>query len=154
MRGKRHFTKPFELYHLSEVNCDGVTFDPRPMDKERVMDGENWRIPRICVSTSIDGALSALLDCVTMPYGKRLWVHVPIDIDSLFNSRNVYKPTLKQVPDADVTGEHWLTAPVKMKTIGQVEVIDIDEDASLHYNWLGEDTEIDRFKWRWTIRHI
>lgn len=154
MASIRHFDKPFKLYHLSEQNYDGKVFEPRPMEKFRVMEGEDWKVPRICVSDSIDGAVSALLDSVTMPYGKRLWVHVPENLIDLFKQNKVYKPSLKQVPDATATGEHWLKAPAKMKTIGQIEVTDIDETADVTYLWYGKKTQLDRFVWHWRIMRI
>ena len=149
MAGKRHFDKPFQLYHLSEENNDGKTFEPRPLDKDRAMEGENWKSPRICVSDSIDGAVSALVDSMSCFSGLHLWVHVPKNLDELFKANKVYKPSTKQVPDAEATGEHWLRAPAELMAIGQIEILDIDESSRMHFSWLGDDATIDRFHWRW-----
>ena len=62
MAGKRHFDTPFNLYHLSEENHDGQFFESRSMDKMRVMEGENWKTPRICVFNFIYFAVSVLVD--------------------------------------------------------------------------------------------
>ena len=147
------FDKPFQLYHLSEKNLDGKTLYPRPMDRDRVMEGENWKSPRICVSDSIDGAVSALADSMSNFTGLRFYVHVPIDLEELFKKNKVYKPSIKQVPDAETTGEHWLKTSVTFKQIGQIEIIGIDEDSRLTYLWDGEETVMDRFKWKWISRH-
>lgn len=152
MTSKTHFDKPFQLYHLSEENLNGMTLFPRPMDKERVMDGENWRIPRICVSTSIDGSVSSLVDSITYPYGMKLWVHVPLKLTDLFKRNKVYRPSTKQVPDAEVTGEHWLKASVELKTIGQIEILGADPNGDMHYDWLGTDTIMERYNWKWLIK--
>lgn len=154
MNGKRHFDEPFQLYHLSEENLDGRCLEPRSLDKMRVMEGENWKVPRICVSTSIDGAVSSLVDSMSCPYGMHFWVHVPTNLMDLFKANKVYKPSLRQVPDAGVTGEHWLKAPTTFKMIGQIEVLDVDPKSALYYMWEGDKTKMDRFLWKWTIRHV
>ena len=154
MAGKRHFDTPFNLYHLSEENHDGQLFEPRSMDKMRVMEGENWKTPRICVSSSIDGAVSALVDSMSCSTGLRLWVHVPQNLLELFASNKVYKPSLRQVPDSETTGEHWLKAPALMKAIGQIEVTGVDSSANLYYMWDGKKTRMDRFNWKWTVRFM
>ena len=149
MAGIRHFDFQFPLYHLSEENHDGKVFEPRPMDKWRVMETENWKTPRICVASSIDGAVSALVDSMSCFTGVKLWVHVPSNLDELFKANKVYKPSLRQVPDAEVTGEYWLKAPAQMTTIGQIEIVDIDVSTDLEYMWCGMLTHMDRFKWKW-----
>lgn len=147
------FNKPFQLYHLSEENLDGKTFEPRPMSKNRVMEGENWKTPRICVSDSIDGAVSALVDSMSNFTGLKLYVHVPTNLEELFKKNKVYKPSLKQVPDSETTGEHWLKASATFKLLGQIEIIDIDYSSKLTYLWDGEETDMDRFKWKWISRN-
>ena len=154
MDSKRHFEKPFKLFHLSKENLDGKTLEPRPMDKMRVMEGEDWKVPRICVSTSIDGAVSSLVDSISCPIGIKLWVHVPLDLDGLFKANKVHRPSLKQVPDAEVTGEHWLKAPAMFKTIGQIEIDGIDDSCDMRYQWKGREEKIDRFKWHWTVMRV
>ena len=154
MDSKRHFEKPFKLFHLSEENLDGKTLEPRPLDKMRVMEGEDWKVPRICVSTSSDGAVSSLVDSMSCSSGIRMWVHVPLDLDGLFKANKVHRPSLKQVPDAEVTGEHWLKAPATFKTIGQIEIDGIDDSYDIRYQWKGREEKIDRFKWHWTVMKV
>ena len=119
--------KHVQLYHLSFECHDGEVFSPRQMDKDTVMEGEDWKTPRICVSDSVDGALSAILDSSNDPIGKKLWVHEIANLQELFKRGQDYKPRTDEVPDASVTGEHWLTALAKLRTVGQIEVIDIAE---------------------------
>lgn len=143
----RHSIVP--LYHLSEENLDNNILSPRPMDRDRVMEGENWKTPRICVSTSIDGAVSALVDSMSMPNGLELYVHTIVNAKDLFKRHKVYKPSLKQVPDADCTEEHWLKDKAKLKCIGKIIIGHPIPGAEQHYVWDGEYTTIDRFEWRW-----
>lgn len=149
MSRRQHYPEPFYLFHVSETCHDGETFIPRPMDPARVMEGENWRAKRICVSGSIDGAVSAILASAPRFIGLKLYVHMPEDLDILFKRHKVYKPTLAQVPDCEVTDEYWLKDSVQMRCIGQIEILGIDPDIDLNYIWFGSKTPMDRFKWRW-----
>ena len=137
------------LYHLSDNNYDNETFVPRPMPRWRAMEGENWKTKRICVSTSIDGALAALLSSDSQPFGKHLFVHVPENIDELKSKNKIYAPSKKQVPDVEATGELWLKAPAKMKCIGEIEVVDIDASNELSYEDDGQTICLDAFVWKW-----
>ena len=141
MKWKQHFDKPFVLYHLSEKDLNGQTLHPRKMEKDRVMEGEDWRSKRICVSTSIDGALSSLASCMTCPFGEKFYVHTLTNLDELFMHDKVYKPSKKQVPDAEATGEHWLKAPATLECIGKVEIIDIKPNSPSNMT--------DAFIWKW-----
>ena len=102
------------------------------------MEGEDWRRKRICVSTSIDGALTALLSSDSEAFGKRMFVHVPENIAVLESKKNkIFTPTTKLLPDVDVTGEKWIKCPVKMKCIGEIEVMTVDPDVKLLYEMNG-----------------
>lgn len=138
-----------ELYHLSDKNHDNETFIPRQLPKWRAMEGENWRAKRICVSTSIDGALTALLSSDSEPFGKHLFVHVPEDIALLESKNKIFTPSKDKLPDVEVTGERWLKCPAKMKCIGEIEVLDLDANASLVYEFKGHQMMMDRFIWKW-----
>ena len=94
-----------KLYHLSDKNHDNETFIPRQLPKWRAMEGENWRAKRICVSTSIDGALTALLSSDSEPFGKHLFVHVPEDTALLESKNKIFTPSRDKLPDVEVTGE-------------------------------------------------
>lgn len=149
MKRKQHFEKPFQLYHLSEKNYDSLTFSPRPMDRDRVMEGENWKAKRICVSKSIDGAVSALCDSMSLPCGIHLYVHIPVNLSDLFKRDKIYKPSTKQVPDVETTDEFWLKDDATWKCIGKIEVGNVRDDVDLSYEWDGQTTKMDRFEWKW-----
>ena len=138
-----------QLYHLSEKNHDNETFTPRPMLKWRAMEGENWRTKRICVSDSIDGALTALLSSDSQPFGKHLFVHVPENIDELISKKKIYKPTKNQVPDVEATHEQWIKTPTKMVCIGEIEVVDINTEINLSYEDNSQQVPLDAFIWKW-----
>lgn len=113
------------------------------------MEGENWRIKRICVSESIDGALTSLLSSDSEAFGKHLFVHVPENLEILESKNKIFMPTTKLVPDVEVTGERWIKCPVKMKCIGEVEVMTIDPDVKLTYDLDGLEFMLDKFIWKW-----
>lgn len=154
MKRKQHFENTFPLYHLSEQNYDSQTFSPRSMDRDRVMEGENWKAKRICVSKSIDGAVSALCDSMSLPCGIYLYVHIPVNLDDLFKRDKIYKPSIKQVPDAETTDEFWLKDNAIWKCIGKIEVGNVRDDVDLTYNWYGEKVKMDRFEWRWIEQYV
>lgn len=150
---KQHFPKKFKLYHLSEKNLDGVELEPRPMSKDRAMECENIRTKRICVSTSIVGALQGIgysdYDCI----GKILYVHEPDNLDWLFEHDKIYKPNTKQVPDCDVTGEHWLKSKSRMKLVGKIKITNlVDGTGNDNLSYMIDDykTWCDYFEWEWT----
>lgn len=152
MKWKQHYSSPFPLYHLSETCYDGQTFVPRSLDPERAMEGENWRAKRICVSRSIDGAVSSLVDSMSMSCGLVLYVHTIDNLEELFKKDKVYKPSLKQVPDCDATEEYWLKGKAKLRCIGQIQVGYVRKDGSVKYLWYGIPTTMHRFDWRWIER--
>ena len=146
------YEHPFTLYHLSKTNLDGVEVFPRPLDKERVMEGEAWRPKRICVSSSIDGALASL----DAPYNENYFVHIPENLESLFAKKKVYKPSLKQVPDSELTGEYWLKAPCKMVCIGEIITLGIapKKSRSIYLKHRNSSSYfiVDFLEWKWIVR--
>ena len=117
------------------------------------MEGENWRAKRVCVSTSIDGALTALLSSDSEAFGKHLFVHVPDDMCALESKKKkIFIPTSKMLPDVDATGERWIKCPVKMRCIGEIEVITVDADADVSYEMDGYKFPLDKFIWKWIWR--
>lgn len=149
---KQHFDKRFKLYHLSELNLDGVELKPRPPSKDRAMECEDTHSKRICVSTSIMGALQGIgyndYDCI----GKTLYVHEPENLEWLFEHDKVYKPNINQVPDSNVTCEFWLKAKSKMKLIGKImitDLIDGSDDDNLAFFIKDYKTWCDKFEWKW-----
>ncbi len=106
-----------KLYFISQHNFDSQLIKPRI--PATVMVGEDNTIPRICVSFSITGALSALGKDLTV--GSRLIVHM-CEVISL---ADVYQPSNKQVPDVAYTGELWILCPIVMNFYLHIEVIEI-----------------------------
>lgn len=99
--------------HLSKSN-KSLTLKPR-IPKNTIPNIENNTIPRICVSNSIFGALSAIPNDV----GDIYYVHLIEPVKILDNPE-----VLQYVPDAAMTGECWvLDDEVKTTVVGKLEIV-------------------------------
>lgn len=105
--------------HLSLTNTP-ITFIPRVPEHGMVFKGkfkkfsENETIPRICCSTSIFGAISA----INLKENKTYYVHL-LEPKKVLSNQEV----AKYVPDAIATGECWiLDDKIKSTVIGKVEI--------------------------------
>lgn len=132
---------PNKLYHLSKSNLDNKTLIPRIPSNFLVNNGyEDDKTKRVCFSSSIDKALRAMSQNLK---GMKLYVHVP---DKYYDT---YTPTLKEVPDSKITGEIWIKQPVKLKCIGQIEVIKDKGEEGIKYKYGNNTAELYDWDWRW-----
>ena len=93
-----------EFYYADlHEDLDGEIFHPRiPINRLNTEDGT---IPRVCVSSSIPGCLTA------MPkYRVGYIVHV-----YKVESDQYLQPSTSLLPDVPFTGEFWILEPVKLK---------------------------------------
>lgn len=109
-----NITNMIELYHISLDEKDVDTFIPRIPSNGA--GSEDKEIPRVCLSDSVAGAISAIPDGMDMigeepinMYKVRLAINDPmlIGYDTLYNKG--------LVPDALITHEYWYTAELKIK---------------------------------------
>ena len=110
------------LYHISDENHNNETFCPRIPQDAFNFEEEDMKTPRVCVSTSIMGCTRAI------DPGEWIWenidyyVHVPINLDELYDSNAVFEPNEKEVPDVKSTREKWILRPTKFHCIGVIHV--------------------------------
>ena len=111
--------EPFHLYHLSDMNHNGETFNPRiPEYDDKGMGKEDNKTPRISFGSTIQDCLKS----VPFRHVRRVWfVHEPL----IINLNVVKKPSTDQVYDSDKTNEYWYLRPVKMKFKFMIFVTDI-----------------------------
>ena len=130
-----------KVYHLSQTNLDGKTIQPTVPSNYMTKNGyEDGKTKRVCFATSIDGCLRGLsLKCE----GMKLFVHVPD------GNYNIYKPSNKEVPDANITGEVWIKKAVKMKCIGQIYVIGDKGEDGIPYKYGDKTAELYDWEWKW-----
>lgn len=103
-----------ELYHISLDDREVTKFIPRIPSNGA--GSENKSIPRVCLSDSVAGAISAIPDGMDMIgedpinlYKVRLAINDPM----LIGYEDLYNKGL--VPDALITHEYWYTAELKTK---------------------------------------
>lgn len=132
-------SKSDDLYFISENNMDGKTLQPRIPNNYFTQNGyEENQTKRVCFSTSIDKCLMALsMNCK----GKEYYVHQPVGEYTIIN------PTIKDVPDSKITGEKWITSPVKIKCVSKIKVLDDDGKDGKKFNY-GENTA-ELYGWKW-----
>lgn len=102
-------------YFVSKTNFDEQYLLPR-IPKNR-MKNENGEIPRICVSKSINGCLTAVGG---WKIGDIVFVHT-----CTVDEKHVYDPSISEVEDACFTGEQWILEPVEMTYFTKIEIKEI-----------------------------
>ena len=129
------------LYHVSQSNLDGKTIQPSVPNNFMTKNGyEDGKTKRVCFSSFIDGCLRALSQKCT---GMKLYVHIP---DGEYD---VYKPSVKEVPDVKITKEVWIKEPVKLKCIGKIDVIGDRGEDGLPYKYGNNTAELYDWDWKW-----
>ena len=129
------------LYHLSQSNLDGKTLNPSAPNNYFTKNGyEDATTKRVCFAPSIDKCLRALSQKCT---GMELYVHIP---DGKFEA---FRPTHSEVPDGKITGEIWVTKPVKVKCIGKIKVIGDRGEDGLPFKYGDKTAELYDWDWEW-----
>lgn len=126
-----------QLYFLSDKNLNNQTLQPRIPNNYLTKNGyEDNTIKRICFAPSIENCLTALSSNIDE---KEFYVHIPI------GDYETYIPTLKEVPDRNITKEIWIEEPVKVKCIGKILAIDNSKEG-ITYKY-GKDKEATLYTW-------
>lgn len=97
------------LYHVTGDHDHTGVFTPRI--PENRMEGEDTTTPRICFADSLSGALDALGGANERVNLTVFWLEVDTDDPYVLTPEELYS----LVPDAGMTGEHWLTRPVTVQ---------------------------------------
>lgn len=133
-----------KLYHISEKDIDGNTLIPRIPSNYFTKNGfEDDTTPRVSFSTSIQGCLMGLSQNCK---GKTYYVYSPeTDIDS----KNIYKPNIKEVPDSKITKEVWVLQPVKIKKVCKIYVKSDTGEDGIKFSYGNKTAEL--YKWDYEI---
>lgn len=102
------------LFFISKENLDGKTLYPRVPDNELTRKGtEDAKTPRVCMSFFVEGCLRSITTtCLSQSFN----IYTAVDIEEQ------YLPTEKEVPDAMLTGEVWVTQPVRLTYYGRLDL--------------------------------
>lgn len=135
-------TSTSNIYHLSPENLNDITLSPKVPSNFLIKNGyEDSVTKRVCFAPSIDKALIAMSQNLK---NKEFFVHVPKQTPAITH------PTTKEVPDSSITGELWVTEPLKLKCIGKIHVISDDGKPGLTYTYGdGKSAKLYGWKWEW-----
>lgn len=130
-----------KLYHISPTNLDGKVLHPRvPVNKLTKNGIEDGLTARVCFAPTIDKCLMALSDNLK---GKEFFVHVPVDKTEYIDT------TKKDVPDAKITKEKWVTMNVELKCVGKIKVFDAKDKKYKYKCGTNESKKSYLYKWNW-----
>lgn len=131
-----------KLYFISESDIDGQILIPRvPKNFLTKMGYEDSKTPRICFSDDPGKCLIAMSKNIK---GKIFNVYEPDESAK----NNLYKPNNKAVPDQEITGEMWVTEPVKMNKVGSIFVSSDDGKDGVKY-FYGKRKYAKLYRWNY-----
>jgi len=127
-----------ELFHISTVPLTNTKFTPRIPSNFLTEQGfEDNTIKRISFAGDIDSALKAMSMNLK---GKKLYVY-KAPSDTKFTI-----PTKAQVPDVDITNEKWVTEPVEVELLGEIQVGTAIEKP---FKYTYGNNEAELYGWNW-----
>ena len=129
-----------KIYHISEEDQTGNIFTPRlPINFMTDNQYEDDTTPRVCFSESIDGCLVGTRYKLETNI---MYVHEPANYSTLITK----KPTIDEVPEAEISEEVWVLSPVKMRCIGKIEIM---EPLGIPLQYKYGDNTGEAYKWKW-----
>lgn len=131
---------PKKLYFISDKDIKELI--PRVPNNFFTKNGyEDSTTKRICFCTDVGKCLMALSQNVL---GKEFNVYSPDGISKY----KVFKPTLDQVPDSDITGELWIKENVKLTLIGRIKVTSDDGKDGVKFTY-GDNHQAELYGWNY-----
>lgn len=131
------------MYFISTSNMDDKTLEPRVVDNYFTRNGyEDNTTKRVSFAPSVNQCLMGLSQDVS---NKDFYVHEPSDRSNL----DIYKPNPKAVPDSSVTGELWVTTPVKLKRVGKIHCTGDDGKEGKKFNYGAHTAELYGWNFEW-----
>lgn len=154
------------IFHVSsQGHLDGQVFNPRVpeyLDKydPTYPNFEDVSNPRVCFSTSIEGALNAI--AVKLSRWKpdrfdKMYVYVPEKpLKEYKHTSNKDLIKDKKVYDANLTKEIWIEEPVRLKLYGVIRVDQVSKSSKKStvpmLNGKRGDRDYYSFKWHWVVK--
>ena len=153
------------VFHVTDKShFDGQIFEPRvpeyldPYDPNDKYFEDNTT-PRVCFSTSIEGALNGIMcnmERDTPERFNKMYVYIPEKPFEKYKHKTTKDIVSdKTVWDANVTREVWITEPVRMKLYG---VIQVDQVSDMKRKKAVPNAKNEKhtrpyftFKWHWVV---
>jgi len=133
------------MYFISTSNMDDKTLEPRVVDNYFTRNGyEDNTTKRVSFAPSVNQCLMGLSQDVS---NKDFYVYEPSDRSNL----DIYKPNPKAVPDSSVTGELWVTTPVKLKRVGKIHCTGDDGKEGKKFNYGTHTAELYGWNFEWQM---
>ena len=138
-------TSEKRYYRLTFKNMDGETVQPSVPKNYFTKNGyEDGVTKRVCFAPDIGKCLMAMSMKLT---DMEFFVMIP---DGKYE---IYKPSVKEVPDSKITGEVWIKEPVKLKCIGKIKCTgDAGKDGHEFTYGDGKKAELYDWNWEWIER--
>ena len=105
------------MFHVSR-KFHGFTWTPTPRVPHRTMTNEDQSTPRVCVSPTVSQCLLAIDGINSLEHSAIINQHSHWYIYQTDHPPVKVKP--HQVPDVELTNEHWITETAQFKLIGEV----------------------------------
>lgn len=105
------------MFHVSR-KFHGFTWTPTPRVPPRTMINEDQSTPRVCVSPTVTQCLLAIDGINSLEHSAIINQHSHWYIYQTDHPPVKVKP--HQVPDVELTNEHWITETAQFKLIGEV----------------------------------
>ncbi len=132
------FPSKGELFHLSTKPLENLEFKPRVPDNFLTRNGyEDNKTSRISFAQNVDDALKAMSMNLE---NKILYVYrAP-------KNTEFKKPTIKEVPDSEITSEVWVTENVTVEPVG---IIKVGKAIDKPYKYKYGDNTAELYGWNW-----
>lgn len=128
------------LYHLSDKILDSILYPKVPENFLTKLGVEDNKTPRVCFCPSIGDCLKAMSAPIK---GKIFHVYIT-------HVKDPYKPTIKEVPDCEVTKECWSTQPTRIQRIYDIKVLNTKKENPKNVYTYG-DNKAQLFDWHYVI---
>jgi hypothetical protein len=128
-----------KFYFISENELSSNRLEPRVPKNYFTENGyEDNSTKRVCLAPSVDNALMGLSKNIK---GKIFYVY------STSRLKPIY-PSLKQVPDVNITKEVWSLKPVELEYEGKIQVLNDKGTKGKKFKY-GNNEEAELFEWEW-----
>lgn len=135
----------YKYYHLSKESDLSIVEPSIPDNYMTKNKFEDHKTKRVCFAPSINQCLMAISRNLT---GETFYVYTLYESDY----KKIKKPSVNQVPDVNITGEVWITEPVKVKYIGKIRVTGASTNDGYSYMY-GDDKKhkAELYDWDYTV---
>ena len=132
-------------YHLSEYIIKDSILTPRVPSNFFSANGyEDTEVPRVCLAPSIQTALMAL---------SYKWANKVLYVYTPAKWYQIYTPSIKQVPDVEITKEVWVKELVTLVCLGKIKVLGDKGKNGFKFMYGNHTAELYEWDWEWLEKY-